>query len=104
MKRILLLLLSIGLFMNVSTSAAEKPDYEKYGLIAIAVVKANHPNEDVVEYKYEGRQKVTGTEVLDTFTFHVKENGKPVEVKVKIKHDLNNSKLLNITVQEQQLG
>lgn len=101
MKRLFFLLLSIGLFMNVSTAAAENPDYEKYGRIAIAVVKADYPREEVVDYKYEGRQKLTDTDVEDTFFFQVKENGKPVKVIVKISHSPNNNKLLRLTVQEQ---
>lgn len=103
MKRLLFLLLTIGLFMSTSSvTTAENPDYEKYGRIAIAVVKEDYPGEEVVEYKYEGRQKISDTDVTDTFVFQVKENDKPLKVIIKISHSLNNNKLLSLTVQEQQ--
>jgi uncharacterized phage infection (PIP) family protein YhgE len=79
---------------------AETVDYEKYGKIAIAVVKADYPGEPVTDYQYIGREKSSETEVQDSFKFQVKENGKPLNVLVKVRHSIQNNKLLNLTVEE----
>ncbi|MBU8880109.1 YqzG/YhdC family protein [Bacillus sp. FJAT-29790] len=106
MKRILLLFLTISLIMNISSTSAlalnQKPDYEKYGRIAIAIVKEDYPGEAVIEYQYTGRQKISDTAVVDSFTFQVKENNKPITVTVKIAHSLKNKKLLRLSVEEKK--
>ncbi|GLB58729.1 YqzG/YhdC family protein [Cytobacillus sp. NCCP-133] len=94
--------LSIFMFLcllaggNSLAGAVQKPDYEKYGRIAISVVKEDYPGEEVVEYQYGGRQKVSETDVMDSFTFTVKENGKPVTVLVKVTHSLQDNKLVSL--------
>lgn len=105
MKRFLLFFLTIGLFLSVGSpmlTKGEQPDYAKYGRIATAVVKEDYPGEDVVEYQYIGRQKLSDTDVLDSFRFEVKENNELVFVVVKISHSLTNKKLLSLTVEEEQ--
>jgi hypothetical protein len=79
---------------------AEKIDYEKYGRIAVAVVKADYPGEQLTEYQYLGREKLNETDVQDSFKFQVKENGNTKTVQVKIKHSIKNNKLLTLTVEE----
>lgn len=79
--------------------AVQKPDYEKYGRIAIAVVKEDYPGEEVVDYQYGGRKKVTETDVTDTFTFSVKEDGKPVTVLVSVTHNLKDNKAVSLSVE-----
>lgn len=104
MKKVLILftfLLSLNFANSTVYPFAQKPDYEKYGRIAISVVKEDYPGKDVVEYEYKGRQKISNTEVMDSFRFEVLENGKPTFVLVKIIHNLNNEKLLNLSVEEQ---
>ena len=103
MKKVFTFIFTMGFILNfVQISAAEtgKPDYEKYGRIAIAVVKEDFPGEEVVEYQYKGRENISDTDVVDSFSFQVKENNKPVTVIVKIAHSLKNKKLLNLTVEE----
>ncbi|MBS4188719.1 DUF3889 domain-containing protein [Bacillus sp. FJAT-49705] len=105
MKRIFLIIMMVGLFMSSGIMAkanAEQPDYEKYGRIAIEVVKEDYPGVDVVEYQYKGRQKVSDTDVMDSFAFQVKKDTKPVTVIVKIWHSLHNKKFLKMTVEEQK--
>ncbi|MBS4176495.1 DUF3889 domain-containing protein [Lederbergia citrea] len=105
MKKFLLLFLTIGLFLSVGNpilTKSQQPDYVKYGRIATAVVKEDYPGEEVVDYQYVGRQKLSNTVVMDSFSFQVKENNKPVTVIVKISHSLNNKKLLNLTVEEKK--
>ncbi|MFO1442712.1 DUF3889 domain-containing protein [Bacillus sp. Bva_UNVM-123] len=104
-KKLMLLFMTIGLFLTTFYSVSarnENPDYEKYGRIAIAVVKEDFPGEDVTEYEYKGREKLTDTDVLDTFSFQLKENEHPITVTVKIAHSLKNKKLLNLTVEEKK--
>jgi hypothetical protein len=79
---------------------AEKIDYEKYGKIAIVVVKADYPGDPVTEYQFIGREKINETDVQDSFKFQVKENNKPINVLVKVKHSIENNKLLSLTVEE----
>ncbi|EIJ82008.1 hypothetical protein PB1_03685 [Bacillus methanolicus PB1] len=78
---------------------AQQPDYEKYGRIAIVVVKEDFPEDEVKEYTYLGRKKISETDVMDSFKFKVTEKGKPITVVVYITHSLANKKLLSLTVE-----
>ncbi|RFU60687.1 DUF3889 domain-containing protein [Bacillus sp. V59.32b] len=100
MKKILSILFAVMILFQSGVIAAEKPDYEKYGQIAIAVVKADYPGEAVTEYQYLGRKKLMNDQVEDGFLFNVTENGKKVDVTVKVRHSLANNKMLNLTVEE----
>jgi hypothetical protein len=104
MKRHVLALMTICLFFisGYFQVQAEKIDYEKYGRIAIAVVTADYPGEPVTDYQFLGRETLSDSQVQDTFKFVVKENGKNLNVLVKVKHSIQNSKLLSLTVEEQK--
>lgn len=105
MKKLWFAFIIISLFMStwtLSSAESEKPDYEKYGRIATSVVKEDFPDEEVVEYQYTGRQKVSPTDVTDSFTFQVNENGKPVTLTVKVTHSLDNKRTLSLTVEEKK--
>ncbi|MFJ7975887.1 DUF3889 domain-containing protein [Peribacillus sp. JNUCC 23] len=100
MKKIIGILIFILSLSSFQLVLAQQSDYEKYGKIAIAVVQANHPAEEVTDYEYKGRKQLTKDEVEDDFLFLVAESGKEFNVLVKIKHNLANNKLLNLTVEE----
>lgn len=80
---------------------ANRQDYEKYGRIAIAVIKEDFPGEEVRDYQYMGRKQTTNDEVMDSFQFKVNVNGKPILATVQISHNLKNNKLLSLTVTEE---
>ncbi len=104
MKKYLLstLLLGAFLFSFSSFTQAQTPDYEKYGKIAMAVIVADYPGEEVRDYQYLGRKKLSDTTVEDSFRFQVQENSKKLDVIVKVNHDISNKKLLTITVVPQK--
>ncbi|MGP7818954.1 DUF3889 domain-containing protein [Niallia sp. 01092] len=81
--------------------AVEKLDYEKYGNIAIAVVKADYPQVNVTDYEYLGRKQISAMEVQDSFKFQVKENGQEKVVIVTINHNIKKDKFLSLIVEEQ---
>jgi len=93
----LIILLSI----NSLDVSAQRPDYEKYGRIAIAVIKEDFPGEEVRDYQYMGRKQLSDGQVVDSFQFKVSADGKPLLATVQITHDLKNNRLLNLTVTEQ---
>lgn len=84
--------------------AVQKLDYEKYGSIAIAVVKADYPEESVTDYKYLGRKKISAQEEQDSFQFVVKENGKEKTVVVTVNHRTKDDKFISLIVEEKGLG
>ncbi|WP_079507806.1 DUF3889 domain-containing protein [Mesobacillus jeotgali] len=94
-----LLILLMGI-LSIDISA-QRPDYEKYGRIATAVIKEDFPAEEVMDYKYMGRKQIDDRQVLDSFQFKVNVSGKPVLMNVLITHDLKNNRLLNLSVAEQ---
>ncbi|AIE59199.1 DUF3889 domain-containing protein [Bacillus methanolicus] len=79
---------------------AQQPDYEKYGRIAIAVIKEDFPGDEVKEYIYLGRKKISETDVVDSFEFQVTEKGKPATLVVNIFHNIKENKLLSLTVEK----
>lgn len=82
--------------------ADDEVGYEKYGNIAIAVIKADYPSTEVTDYKFEGRDIISKGLVEDKFLFLVKEKGKELNVRVKIRHSLYHKKLLNLSVEEKR--
>ncbi|MGG3467253.1 DUF3889 domain-containing protein [Neobacillus pocheonensis] len=81
---------------------AQKPDYEKFGRIAITVVQADFPGDPIKDYEYLGRKKIDATKVEDGFRFKVQEKNQNFFVIVRVSHDATNNKILNITVESQK--
>lgn len=102
-KKIFGLILICMFMLQVGTIAAENPDYKKYGRIAITVVQADYPEDEVTDYEYKGRVKTADGFVEDFFEFLVDEKGKEFNVTVKIKHNPKDNKFLNMTVEEKEL-
>lgn len=96
------ILILLSLVTHHQYGLAQKPDYEKYGRMAIAVVAAEYPGDEVKEYEYLGREKLSGTNVIDSFRFQVQENQQPFYVIVKVTHDLSSKKLVHLTVESQK--
>lgn len=105
MKRKILVMIAILFFTGFSSvfqtvQGQEKLDYEKYGRIAIAVVKADYLSDEVIEYEYLGRSKTDeANRVVDSFRFEVKEDNKDFFVIVKVTHHLKENKLLELTTE-----
>ncbi|MGE7876578.1 DUF3889 domain-containing protein [Peribacillus muralis] len=103
MKKVIMIFMGVFLLFqagSISAEAAEKPDYEKYGKIAIAVVQADYPGNEVTDYEYKGRKTVAKNFVEDDFKFLVASNGVEFNVIVTVQHDLRNKKLLSLKVAE----
>jgi hypothetical protein len=80
---------------------AQRPDYEKYGRIATAVIKEDFPGRAVQDYKYKGRKQIDDRQVLDSFQYKLSVNGKTALMTVQVAHDLKNGRLLSLSVTEQ---
>lgn len=105
LKKILILIITLlCIFGSLSSTYAEQPglDYKKFGKIATVVVTEDYPGQQVVEYKYVGRETLAENKVMDSFQFEVMVNGKKQMVTVKISHDNKVGKELTITVEEKK--
>lgn len=104
LKKVIMMILGLLVilqFGSISTHA-QKPDYEKYGKIAIAVVQADYPEVEITDYEYKGRKTIGKNQVEDDFSFLVVEKGNKFKVTVAVQHDLTNEKLLSLKVTEQE--
>ena len=91
--------LLILVFQSHGTQAErQKPDYEKYGKMAIAIVQLDYPGDPIREYEYVGRRNVNETDVADTFKFKVEEKGNTFNVRVIVQHNLTDEKAVNLKV------
>ena len=104
MKKVIVMLMGIFLIIQAGSisAQAQKPDYEKYGKIAIAVVQADYPEVEITDYEYKGRKTVAKNLVEDDFRFLVEDKGHDFNVIVTVQHDLKNEKLLSLKVTEQK--
>ncbi|MGM0753267.1 MAG: DUF3889 domain-containing protein [Bacillota bacterium] len=100
MKKAIVIASTVFFLLFSSQAYAQPTDYQKFGRIATAVIKEDYPGQPVKDYKYQGRKKMTENKVADSFEFTVQENGAEKKVSVVVVHDLDNEKILNITVQE----
>ena len=87
---------------SVNVFAENDEDYQKYGRIAMAVVKEDYPGQDVVEYQYLGRRKLEESKVVDSFRFEDKKNDRIVFVHVRVLHDLKDKKSLSLMLEEKE--
>ncbi|WP_043932190.1 DUF3889 domain-containing protein [Bacillus sp. EB01] len=76
----------------------QKPDYEKYGKMAVQIVALDYPGDPIKEYEYMGRKNVNETDVADTFRFQVEEKGKTYYVQVIVQHNLTEEKAVTLKV------
>ena len=104
MKKVIVMLMGIFLIIQAGSisAQAQKPDYEKYGKIAIAVVQADYPEVEITDYEYKGRKTAAKNLVEDDFSFLIKDKGNEFHVIVTVQHDLKNEKLLSLKVTEQK--
>ncbi|MEK3989071.1 DUF3889 domain-containing protein [Robertmurraya sp. FSL R5-0851] len=103
MKKILITIMTIlCVFGSLSSTHAEQPglDYKKFGKIATAIVTEDYPGQQVVEYKYVGRERLAENKVVDSFQYEVMVNGQKKIVTVKITHDNSVGKELTIALEE----
>ena len=104
MKKVIVMLMGIFLIMYAGafSAQAQKPDYEKYGKIAITIVQADYPEVEITDYQYKGRKTVAKNLVEDDFRFLVENKGQKFSVIVTVQHDLKNEKLLSLKLTEQK--
>ncbi|MEG9299044.1 DUF3889 domain-containing protein [Mangrovibacillus sp. Mu-81] len=101
MRKTIMMLATVCFLLFSSNAHALQPsDYEKFGRIAAAVMKEDYPGQPLKDYQYQGRQKLDENKLADSFEFTVQENNTEKKVLVKVVHDLNNEKTLNIAVEE----
>ena len=99
-KAIMTISTAFLLLFSSQVSAEQNVDYEKFGRIATAVIKEDYPGQPVKDYKYQGRKKLTENKVSDSFEFTVQENSTMKKVLVTVVHNLDNEKILDISVKE----
>ncbi|MFI8686920.1 DUF3889 domain-containing protein [Rossellomorea sp. NPDC077527] len=100
MKKSMVIFLTAFFLLLTNHANAEPVDYQKFGRIATAVIKEDYPGQPVKDYQYQGRKKMTENKVSDAFEFTVQENGADKKVVVIVVHNLDNEKVLNISVKE----
>ncbi|WP_226677308.1 DUF3889 domain-containing protein [Rossellomorea aquimaris] len=100
MKKVIVIFSTVFFLLFSSQVNAEQGDYKKFGRIATAVIKEDYPGQPVKDYQYQGRKKMSENKVSDAFEFTVQENDAEKKVIVIVVHDLDNEKVLNISVKE----
>lgn len=104
MKKWIAALIAVLAFMAIQPGQieAQKPDYEKYGRMAMAIVNVDYPGDPIRDYEYLGRSNVSEAVVADTFRFKVEEKGKTFYVRVILTHNLTSAKLLALKVEPEK--
>lgn len=104
MKKWVLGLLSVLLLLSTAAGVAQaqKPDYEKWGKIAIQLVKENYPKAEISEYQYMGREEISDTEAKDTFHFTAKQADKSKEIFVALTFNPKTKQLKSVNIKEKK--
>ncbi|WP_419883266.1 DUF3889 domain-containing protein [Peribacillus sp. B-H-3] len=102
MKKILLALLVLMLLLPAAGKPSEGAPlhYEKYGNIAIAVVRTDYPGTSVTDYEFLGRKKSGNGLAVDSFLFLIKDKGIEKNVLIKAEHSLISQNLISLHVTE----
>lgn len=64
-------------------------------------MKEDYPGQEIIEYEYLGREKISDTQVEDHFRFEVTEDDKEKFVTIANTHHFQDNKLLSLTVKEE---
>lgn len=104
MKKFLPFFILTILFSSVLSTTVFSQDegYEKYGRIAIAVVKEDYPDQEVIDYEYLGRKEIGEKQLEDTFRFELTKENKPIFVHVTITHEIGKENQFTLKIEEQK--
>lgn len=94
--------LSASYLFQDSMGFAQPPDYAKWSKIAVNVVNENYAEQEVSDYKYEGRKQISETKAEDRFLFVVTSDQKKFNVRVVVAFNPKTDTLQSLQLSEVQ--
>ncbi|WP_078549321.1 DUF3889 domain-containing protein [Litchfieldia alkalitelluris] len=107
---IITILCSCLAFGMMSTFASAEPEpekeeeqainYEKWGKMAVEVVKLNFPEGKVSDYKFKGREEISDAQAKDTFELQVQTKERAFNVRVVMLFNPKTESLISLSIEE----
>ncbi|WP_246939026.1 DUF3889 domain-containing protein [Bacillus pinisoli] len=94
--------LSSSYFFQDSMGIAQQPDYAKWSKMAVNVMNENYAEQDVSDFKYEGRKQISDTKSEDSFLFEVTSGDKKFNVRVVVTFNPKTDTLQSLQLSEVQ--
>ncbi|MDQ0337691.1 hypothetical protein J2S00_000461 [Caldalkalibacillus uzonensis] len=82
--------------------AQQEQDYEKWGRLAVEVIKDAYPQAELVDYQYIGREDISPTIEQQSFKLVLRQNGREFPITVKIQYEKETERVTSITFEQAQ--
>ncbi|MYL64557.1 DUF3889 domain-containing protein [Bacillus hwajinpoensis] len=97
----LIFLLSITVLFLVPINVhAEAPSYAKWGKMAIEETTKKYPDQQVTDYRYDGKVFISDVREQYDFEFTLKQNGQSREIRVYVLVNPQKDKLIDVKYDE----
>jgi len=77
-----------------------EPSYAKWGKLAMQETSKAYEDASIVDYKYEGRKKLSNGESEECFVLLLNKDAKQFAIRVTIKVSTDTDKLINVDLKE----
>ena len=99
-KMMLLFSLLVMFLFPVSHVHGEAPAYAKWGKIAIEQTTKKYPNQQVTDYRYDGKVFISNVREQYDFDFTLKQNGQSREIRVYVLVNPQSDELIDVKYDE----
>ncbi|MCA0172524.1 DUF3889 domain-containing protein [Bacillus sp. RAR_GA_16] len=99
-KMMLLVSLLILFLFPVSYVHGEAPSYAKWGKIAIEQTTKKYPDQQITDYRYDGKVFISNVREQYDFEFTLKQNDQSREIRVYVLVNPQNDELIDVKYDE----
>ena len=92
--------LFVCLLIPVSHVGAELPSYAKWGKVAIEETTKKYPEQNVTDYRYDGKVFISDVREQYNFEFTLKTNGQSREIRVYVLVNPKSDQLIDVLYDE----
>lgn len=97
---VILSLTNSGVVASEAVAQHAEPNYAKWGKVAMEETVKTYQNASIVDYKYEGRQKLGGGQAEERFKLRLRQDSHEFGVRVSIRIKDDSDTLINVKLNE----
>ncbi|WP_273849913.1 DUF3889 domain-containing protein [Guptibacillus spartinae] len=100
LRKVMLLFSLLIMVLLPSHVYGEAPSYAKWGKIAIEQTTKKYPNQQVTDYRYDGKVFISNVREQYDFEFTLKQNGQSREIRVYVLVNPQSDELIDVKYDE----
>ena len=100
LRKMMLLFSVLVMFLLPSHVHGEAPSYAKWGKIAIEQTTKKYPDQQVTDYRYDGKVFISDVREQYDFDFTLKQNGQSRKIRVYVLVNPQSDELIDVKYDE----